>query len=189
MREVVKGFLHLDKIDHWGATAILIDTGFRTGELWRVTSEHVDLNRGCITLWQTKSGKPRTVPMTARVQEITSRRMRHYPTGPLFPEGSKEWYRNGWDRVRQLMHKENDPEFVPHALRHTCCSRLVQRGVPLTHVQAWMGHKTIQTTMRYAHLMPHDLFTAVAVLEGGENARWDAFQDDAQIQRKLNKRL
>ena len=115
--------------------------------------------------------------MTHRVLEIIERRCREFPEGPLFPEGGKDWYRKGWDRVRLLMDKEDDPEFVPHALRHTCCSRLVQRGVPITHVQRWMGHNSIQTTMRYAHLMPHDLFAAVAVLEGGENARWDAVED------------
>ena len=172
-QQILKLFNHLGKPDHAEATIILIDTGFRTGELWRVAAEHVDLTRCCITLWRTKSGKPRTVPMTARVQEIISRRMKQYPYGPLFPDAGKDWYRVGWDRVRQQMGMDDDPEFVPHALRHTCCSRLVQRGVPITHVQSWMGHKTIQTTMRYAHLMPHDLFAAVSVLEGGENARWD----------------
>ena len=174
--EILKWMLHLGKEDHWEATQVLIDTGFRTGELWQVTASHVDFNRGTygtITLWRTKNGKPRTVPMTLRVMEIVKRRARQHPAGPLFPGGSKDWYRLTWDRVRQQMGMDDDPEFVPHALRHTCCSRLVQRGVPLTHVQTWMGHRTIQTTMRYAHLMPHDLFAAVAVLEGGENARWD----------------
>lgn len=41
-----------------------------------------------------------------------------------------------------------------HLLRHTFASRLVQAGVPLRTVAGWMGHTTIQTTMRYAHLAP-----------------------------------
>ena len=185
-------FLHIDKADHWDATVILIDTGFRTGELWRVTAEHIDFNRGTygtITLWRTKNGKARTIPMTHRVLEIVSRRAHQHPSGPLFPEGGKDWYRKGWDRVRLLMDKEDDAEFVPHALRHTCCSRLVQRGVPLPHVQKWMGHNSIQTTMRYAHLMPHDLFAAVAVLEGGDNARWDAVTGHGAAKKRPGKAL
>lgn len=175
--EVLKWFKHFDKMDHHEATVILLDTGFRTGELWRVTAQHIDFIQGTfgtITLWRTKNGKARTVPMTFRVREIITRRVREYPSGPLFPDATKDWYRCGWDRVRTLMNMENDPEFVPHCLRHTCCSRLVQRGVPLIHVQQWMGHNAIQTTMRYAHLAPHDLFMAAAVLEGGETARWEA---------------
>jgi site-specific recombinase XerD len=58
-----------------------------------------------------------------------------------------------------------DNQFVPHALRHTCASRLVQRGVPLKVVQEWLGHKTILTTMRYAHLAQSNLMSAMQVLE------------------------
>ena len=50
-------FLHLGKNDHWDAIVILIDTGFRTGEVWRVRDEHMDFARdayGIVTLWRTK---------------------------------------------------------------------------------------------------------------------------------------
>jgi hypothetical protein len=36
----------------------------------------------------------------------------------------------------------------------TFASRLVMAGVDICTVQEWMGHKTIQVTMRYAHLAP-----------------------------------
>ncbi len=57
---------------------------------------------------------------------------------------------------------------VAHALRHTCASRLVQRGVGLKVVQQWMGHKRIEVTLRYAHLSPTSLLEAVKVLEEDE---------------------
>ena len=38
------------------------------------------------------------------------------------------------------------------------------RGVPLTAVQMLMGHSTITTTMRYAHLAPSTLRTAIDML-------------------------
>ena len=37
---------------------------------------------------------------------------------------------------------------------HTACSRWVKGGVPLAAVAKYVGHSTIQMTMRYAHLMP-----------------------------------
>ncbi len=44
-----------------------------------------------------------------------------------------------------------------HLMRHTFASWLVQAGVPLAKLSAWLGHAQIQTTMRYAHLAPgHD---------------------------------
>jgi len=56
-------------------------------------------------------------------------------------------------------------QFVPHCLRHTCASRLVQREVNLKVVQQWMGQKSIQITLRYAHLTPSNLMDAVQILE------------------------
>ena len=41
-----------------------------------------------------------------------------------------------------------------HVLRHTFASRLVIRGVPPKAVQDFLGHASIEMTMRYVHLTP-----------------------------------
>jgi integrase len=46
-------------------------------------------------------------------------------------------------------------------LRHTFASRLVMKGVDIRTVQELMGHKTIQVTLRYAHLAPQHQLEAV----------------------------
>src|SRR5215472_2264905 len=53
------------------------------------------------------------------------------------------------------------PNFRWHDLRHTFASRLVMAGVPLRAVQVLMGHKRIETTLRYAHLGETELHKAV----------------------------
>ena len=52
-----------------------------------------------------------------------------------------------------------------HDLRHTFASRLVMAGVDLRTIQALMGHKSINMTLRYAHLAPEHLKKAVEVLD------------------------
>ena len=52
--------------------------------------------------------------------------------------------------------------FTWYCLRHTFASRLVMAGVDLRTVAELMGHKTIQMTMRYAHLAPAHKLAAVA---------------------------
>ena len=52
-----------------------------------------------------------------------------------------------------------------HMLRHTFASHLAMRGVPLKAIQELLGHASIVTTMRYAHLAPHVARDAVRLLD------------------------
>ena len=101
--------------------------------------------------------------MTARVRAILVQRSKQTPTGSLFPYDNF-WMNQVWERMREHLGLQDDREFIPYALRHTCASRLVQRGVSLLVVKEWLGHTNITTTQRYAHLCPTNLLTAVAVL-------------------------
>lgn len=56
-----------------------------------------------------------------------------------------------------------------HVLRHTFISRMVMQGVDLALVRELAGHKTMAMTLRYAHLAPGRLRTAIAQI--------DAFRD------------
>lgn len=175
--KILKLFAYFGREDHREASIMLVDTGFRPSELWGLEAKNVDQRNKSISLWKTKNDLPRTVPMTGRVVTIMAVRCKKYPKGQLFPGSSNDWYGNIWERVRAHLNRADDPHFIPYAWRHTCCSRLVQRGVPLLHVKEWMGHKSIQTTMRYAHLATSDLFALARVLEGGDDARWSAGEE------------
>jgi len=154
-----------DKPDHADAILILIDTGLRPSELWRLAVQDLDLERGLLTIWQSKNATPRTVPMTARVKAVIEKRIKAHPSGQLFPDWQNHHLIKFWNRLKSSMHLDQDEQFVVYCLRHTCASRLVQRGVHLRVVQEWLGHKTLTVTMRYAHLSPTNLIEAVQVLE------------------------
>jgi integrase len=155
-----------NKVDHRDVITVLMDTGLRTGELWRLECRDVDLSLGLMSIWQTKNSNPRSIPMTSRVREIVTRRMQGLPpTGRPFPF-QNSWLGNYlWRKIKGAMGLQGDKQLVPYALRHTCASRLVQRGVGLAIVQAWLGHKNITQTLNYAHLAPANLVDAAKVLE------------------------
>ena len=135
---------------------VMIDTGLRISEVNNINIR--DVNGDNLTVWETKNGLPRTVPMTKRVKEVIHRRK-----GDI--KVTRYILRTAWDRLREHMGLEHDKEFVMYCLRHTCASRLVQRGVHLLVVKEWLGHCDIKMTMRYSHLCPSNLMDAVKVLE------------------------
>ena len=68
-----------------------------------------------------------------------------------------------WGKVRKEIEGMEDVNI--HILRHTCASRLVQRGVGIYEVMQWLGHANINTTLRYAHLAPDMHMRSLAALQ------------------------
>ena len=65
-------------------------------------------------------------------------------------------------------------DFHFHDLRHTFASHLVMAGVDITTVKELLGHKTINMTMRYAHLAPSHKVKAVDMLDSTINGKSSA---------------
>ncbi|MEG2173354.1 MAG: site-specific integrase [Desulfovibrionaceae bacterium] len=157
---------HLGYIAHKEAISMLIYTGFRCSELWRLERRDVDLEHQTLTAWKTKNSHPRTIPIVETILPIIKRRIEATTNEDdrLFPEGSNPWLRNLWEKVRLHLGKDDDPQFVPHMLRHTCATRLSQRGASMMIIKEWMGHSDISTTARYTHFAPKDLRNAAQLL-------------------------
>lgn len=146
-----------------------MDTGLRT------RSEHLALepsnvlrkggapNAIIVHPDQSKTDTPRVVPLTRRAQEVIARR-----GNGLFSDFTYAKLLGMWGRMAEAMGLDEDEQFVPYVLRHTFCSRLVQRGVHLVTVKELAGHSDIKMTMRYAHLAPHNYTDAIKALETHE---------------------
>lgn len=145
-------------------SVFLVDTGARLGEA--IGSRWNDIDAGRATFWLTKSGRSRTVPLTPRAQQAVDAQAGR-GAGP-FCAIKQYQFRIVWHEAKAEVGLGGDVNVVPHVLRHTCASRLVRGGVDLRRVQTWLGHQTLQMTMRYAHLATHDLDACVSVLERRE---------------------
>lgn len=69
-----------------------------------------------------------------------------------------------WRAIRLASKWAADEDLTPHALRHTCATRLIRRGIRPTLVQRWLGHATLEQTLAYVHEDEADLTAAAAAL-------------------------
>jgi integrase len=142
---------------------VLVDTGCRLSEVLNLKYEDINLGTNLITIWINKGDKPRSLPMTERVRTILERRRSQEAVKPFTI--ARDQAERAWSWTRKRMGLVGDLEFVMHSLRHTCATRLIDKGIDLYTVKEWLGHSTIQVTERYAHLNPEKLVHAATVLE------------------------
>lgn len=170
------------RVPHLHDLAIfLIDTGARLAEATGLTWQDVDTERkprGLVRFIDTKSGKPRSVPLTDRVQALLKRLHGEKPgdeehvflirvnrDGRWKSEQKAKPFYNPHGSWKTAVKKADLEGLNLHDLRHTFASRLVMRGVPILSVSKLLGHASIQMTMRYAHLAPDEFDAAIGRLD------------------------
>ncbi len=134
-------------------------TGFRRGELFKLQWEHLDFERGLLTLPDPKGKKTVTVPVCQEALDVLT--SLHRSSEFVFPGkngGQRTDFKGPWLRIRKAAGLP--PAFRFHGVRHHFASTLVSNGVDLAVVGKLLSHKQAQTTMRYAHLQPGALKTA-----------------------------
>lgn len=132
---------------------VAIQTGCRRDEL--ITVEPKQIEGTLLHLWKTKTNSPRTVPMT----EETAGLLKELVEKGTMP--TRRTLRRQWDKAKDKMGLAEDEDFVFHACRHTCATRLLEAGVDVLIIKEWLGHKRIETTQRYTHVRPQNLQDAL----------------------------
>lgn len=151
---------NLSGTKEWSIVVVAADTGLRISEILSLRWRNV--RPDAVTVEKTKNGRARTVPLTSRVKEVFAAIPRDRE-GPFLGVSPSETSRKF--KKAAMIAGISDKSVVFHSLRHTCASRLVMAGVDVMRVKEWMGHKSVTTTMIYAHLAPSSLSDAVARLE------------------------
>lgn len=133
---------------------ICLSTGARWGE---ASNLHADqIRHGQIQYINTKSGKPRSVPISKELErEIFHGRPRF---GRLFADISyKTAFKNSLKRANI-----NLPDGqMTHVLRHTFASHFMIADGNILKLQKILGHASLDMTMRYSHLAPKHLTQAL----------------------------
>jgi len=141
-----------------------LHTGIRAGEIFSLLWADVDLQNEIVTIRNPKNDEIRRVYMTPQVKEMFRARRPDKPriNALAFTNRNGEKLRevsNLFDRVMAKL-KFNEgitdrrDRLVFHSLRHTYGSWLAMQGTTILVIKELLGHKKIEMTMRYAHLLP-----------------------------------
>jgi len=155
---------------------VLLDTGLRYGELAGLHGHRVDLLRrelhvvetltqaGQVKAYPKSLRSQRVVPLEERAALALARAMEvHGRDGLVFrahrrspgkatfgPVVGANWRSMVWQPALDRAGIEK-PWPTPHDCRHTCLSRLVEKGMDLATVCTLAGHESTSTTSRYVH--------------------------------------
>ena len=174
--------LRLRSIDVYHMALLSLHCGLRAGETFSLQWADVDINRGIITLRNTKNSSTRHSLMTEAVRAMFAERGPGERDALVFPS-TRGTLITSISKTFELVVEElklnegvTDPrhKVVWHSLRHTYASWLVQNGVSLYVVQKMLGHLRISQTERYSHLHQDTIIDALKVFEAAWQKEADA---------------
>ncbi|GAB6060668.1 tyrosine-type recombinase/integrase [Desulfonatronum parangueonense] len=150
---------------------MLVLTGARKRELLDAKWEDFDLDRKAWRIPITKSGKPRTVPLSDTALEVLAELPKINGCEYAFANPrTKEPFVSifsAWNAARKRAGLE---DVRIHDLRHSFASFLINAGRGIYEVANLLGHTQLKTTQRYAHLADQTLRDAVNTVPLGRVA-------------------
>jgi integrase len=142
--------------------ACALMTGMRRGEILGLRWENVDARAEALHILESKSGRPRVVPMLPQLKSVLE---------SIGPRASGRVFQIPVISVRryfaQALRAAGVEKFRFHDLRHTFASHFAMTTGNLTVLQNILGHSTPAMTMRYAHLSRAHLASEMARFQAG----------------------
>ena len=156
MLSVCEGSLYL-------AVLLSLSTGARQLEIWQMRWSDIDFGRGIVIFPVTKSGIPRSLPLTKDcLGKLEERFLERESEGWVFPSPVNLNRPNDFNRTwRTALRLAEIRDFRWHDLRHTAGSYLAMSRVPLRTISEILGHSNAAMSYRYSHLSSEHLAEAI----------------------------
>ena len=149
---------HMENVKHLRDKVIvqlLLFTGVRVSELCGIRIRDIDFLSHQLKVIG-KGSKYREIPLKVEIVEsikkylLERKNNKHYQSEYLLLGQRGALGRDAINRILSRITKEAklNQKLKPHACRHTFCTNLIRKGVPITTVSLLAGHSSIDTTMR-----------------------------------------
>jgi len=141
-------------------------SGIRAQEALDMTWGDVDLEEDYMTVTG-KGGRQRTVVIFSPLKPYLMDWKNKVPSNPdnlVFPSAKSDTIQikmtvNAVSKTfRHYRKKAKLPDTIHlHSLRHSCATFMLRKGFGLMEVHNMLGHRTLEVTKRYTHLVPADI--------------------------------
>jgi type 1 fimbriae regulatory protein FimB/type 1 fimbriae regulatory protein FimE len=150
-----------NRYGHRDATMVLLAYrhGLRASELVDLRWDQIDFDNATLAVRRVKKGSPSTHPIRGDELRALRRLAREQAPKSAFvfvSERGSPLTTAGFARMVERAGAVAGFEFKahPHMLRHACGFALANKGHDTRSLQAYLGHKNIQHTVRYTELSP-----------------------------------
>jgi site-specific recombinase XerD len=147
---------------HRDSTMILLAYrhGLRVSELVDLQWDQIGFSGGVLHVRRRKNGTPSTQPLTGSELRALRRLKREQEASPFVfvSERGAPFSTDGFAKMLTRAAAAaglTSLKVHPHMLRHSCGYKLANDGRDTRSLQAWLGHRNIQHTVRYAELAPN----------------------------------
>ncbi len=154
--------------------SLMYHCGLRLGDVCRLEVTHLDAKRGVLRVINGKGGKNREVPVAPEMFErLRQWWARHRNPRLLFPGVGRAWKEKygcnltAMKLAQQPMSEASVQQAMKaailtsrltkkgincHALRHSYATHMLEEGVSVRQLQSYLGHSSIEITVKYLHL-------------------------------------
>jgi len=158
--EVQKILLCCKNKKHHAMLCTCYGAGLRVSELVALEVRHIDSASRVIHVKQGKGAQDREVPLGDALLEELRRYWHDYRPHKLLFRGAVIDQPLSISSVQKVFKRSKAQSRIDkhggiHSLRHAYATHQLNAGMPLHCLQRALGHKNIQTTMRYIHWLPH----------------------------------
>lgn len=157
-KKLLKTALKFKDIKAFTIIAFLLYTGVRVSELVKVRVEDISFENNTIRV-RGKGDKERLVPISKDFAKMLKKYAKG-KTGILFTtKFGKPYTRQGiYNIVEKYAYRAGIKKNVsPHILRHTFATIALNNGSDPFTIQAILGHESLNTTLKYAHVLTKNL--------------------------------
>lgn len=129
---------------------LMLHCGLRTCEVRALRWEDIDLQKRAIYIRESKGLQSRVMFLSQPIKEI----LEELPHDQefVFTYRNEPLSRRYCQSRLTTLGRQVEFHVTPHQLRHTCATMLLNAGMSVLGVQKLLGHKYVETTLRYARV-------------------------------------